>query len=358
MRNEKGSATDALRRVNEQRRAANIRRVNKSTVHRYAAGITHKRGAVEKRGRKRALSKQDVRKLDQARRRLIKKEDNQHRVTYEAIVDEASLSTEPCQRVCEDALRHLGVSYKHPRRKILISEADAKKRLATAKVWVKRPRSYWAKNVHAYVDNKAFPLPLTPAQKVRLRQTSITGHLRKASEGTDRGFTKPRDKHSFVGLPSVTITAAVAKDRVILWHVVPGAWNGDAAARMYEEHLKPALVRVWGKRARYTIVEDGDRKGNTSNKGVAAKANAKIFPITLPPRSPSLMPLDYAIWQAISKRMEDDDPDDVETKSAYLERLRTAATTLPKGYVKGVIGRMRANIQALKDAGGYVPKND
>ena len=56
--------------------------------------------------------------------------------------------------------------------------------------------------------------------------------------------------------------------------------------------------------------------------------------------------------------MLDDEPDGVETRGAFLERLRTATTTLPKGHVKGVIGRMRSNIQALVDAKGYTPKND
>ena len=65
MRAEKGSATDALRRINEARRKANIRAVEKSTVHRYVKGLTHKRGAAEKHGRKRALSKKDIRRWNQ-----------------------------------------------------------------------------------------------------------------------------------------------------------------------------------------------------------------------------------------------------------------------------------------------------
>ena len=108
IRKEKGSPTDAWRRINRDRRATKVKCVHKTAVHRYANGATHKRGAVETRGRKRALSKGDVRKLDLARRRLIKKEDNQHRVTYEDIMEEASLTSEPCQRVCEDALRTSG----------------------------------------------------------------------------------------------------------------------------------------------------------------------------------------------------------------------------------------------------------
>ena len=287
-----GSPTDAWRAINAKRVEAQIRQVGKGAVHRYVKGSTHKRGAVERRGRKGQLTKQDVRRLDLTRRRLVKRADNAVRVTYADVVKEAGLEGAACQRVLEDALRAIGVTFKPPRRKIQITDDDAKLRFRVAKVWVKRPAKYWRCHVHAYVDNKAFPIPLTPQQKLRLRQRMITGHLRKASEGLDRGFTKPREKHAFVGLPSVTVSAAVAKDRVIIWHVVEGQWNGAAAAEMYERHLKPALARTWGKRSRYTIVEDGDRKGNASGKGVAAKTRANIYPLTLPPRTPSLMPLD------------------------------------------------------------------
>ena len=353
-----GRAADAFRCVNLQRDKANIRRVEKSAVYRFAKGRTHRRGAIESRGRKRSLAGKEIRRLDQARRRLIKRADNEVRVTHADIIEEAGLKHAACQRVCEDALRAQGVSYRHPRRKIQLTDQDAKQRMAIAKVWLKRQSSYWSKRVHAFVDNKAFPIPLTPDQRKRFRQTMITGHLRKPSEGVHRGFTKPREKHSFIGLPSVTISAAVAKDKVIMWHVVPGSWNGAAAATMYEEHLKPALQSTWGKRARYTIVEDGDRKGNTSGKGIAAKARAKIFPLTLPPRTPSLMPLDYAIWSAIVKQMLVNAPKGTEKKDAFLERLRDVARKLPKGYVKSVIGRMRGNLRALVDAAGYTPKND
>ena len=45
--------------------------------------------------------------------------------------------------------------------------------------------------------------------------------------------------HSFLGIPSVTISAAVAKDKVIMWHVVEGNWNGAAAAAMGRLAGKP-----------------------------------------------------------------------------------------------------------------------
>jgi hypothetical protein len=353
------STRDALRRVNKDRVKHDVvREVSENAVYRYLKGQTHKLGAKEKRGSAKILTKQNIRSLDQARKRLIKRADNDHRVTYAAIIAEAGLEDVASKRICEEALRGLGVSFKAPRRKVYITQEDAEKRFAVAKVWAKRPTSYWTTNVHALVDNKAFPLPLTPGQRKRLRQTQVTGHLRKASEGVDRGFTKPREKHSFIGIPSVTITGAVAKDKVIMWHVIEGSWNGASAAAMYEDHLKPALVRKWGPRSRYTIVEDGDRKGNTSGKGVAAKRRAKIYPMVLPPRTPSLMPLDYAIWHRIMTELMEKAPEGTEKKEQFLARLRGIAMGLPKSFVKSVIQRMRKNTKALVTSKGFTPKND
>jgi hypothetical protein len=163
------------------------------------------------------------------------------------------------------------------------------------KDWIRRPKSYWAKSVHAFVDNKAFPIPLTDKQRKKFRQTRVTGHLRTPAEGVDRGCTMPRANHCWIGIPSVTISAAVAKDKVIMWHVLDKPWNGSTAAEMYSGPLSAALSRTWGDRRQHTIIEDGDRKGNQSNKGIKAKKDAGIRALTLPPRTPAWMPLDYAI---------------------------------------------------------------
>jgi hypothetical protein len=105
----------------------------------------------------------------------------------------------------------LGVCYRPARAKVALSEDDAKERLRVAKDWSRKPASFWSTRVHGYWDCKAFPLPLTEQQRARYRQTRVTGHLRTKAEGTMQGFTKPRQKHSFLGIPSVTIAAAVAK---------------------------------------------------------------------------------------------------------------------------------------------------
>jgi len=105
-------------------------------------------------------------------------------------------------------------------------------------------------------------------------------------------------------------------------------------------------------------VEDGDRKGNQSGKGLAAKETAKIRAMTLPPRTPSWMPLDYALWHAIDEKMAVTSPNAAETKADYLSRLERTAKSLPRAFVRKVLGRMRGNIQGVIEAGGYHAKND
>ena len=354
----KTSPTDALAKINKSRVNKGIAETTLSTISRFFSGVTHKRGRSERRGRPSSLTKSDISTLDKARMKLLKQADGRRPVTYNDIQEEAGFQGSCSSRTVQDALRGIGVRMRAPRRKVFLTAEDAKRRLKVAKAWVKRPAQFWSTGIHAYVDNKSFPLPLTPAQKAKLQRSVVTGHLRKASEGLSPCCTKPKERHSFLGIPSATITAAVAKDRVIVWDVVKSQWNGAAAAKMYTGPLSFALKKAWAPKRRYTIVEDGDRKGNQSSKGLAAKQKAKIRAMTLPPRTPSWMPLDYAIWQEIDKRMNGSAPSMVETKAEFLARLEKTARGLPKAFIRKVLARMKGNIKAVIDAGGYHAKND
>ena len=358
LRQRQGGAMDALRQINATRRRGNVEVLGKTAVYRYINGVTHARGKPEARGRKKALAKRDVAKLDQVRKRLLKAADGARRVTYEDIHKASGLQSTCCERVAQNALRAKGIRFRAPRRKVIISDEDAKARLKVAKTWVKKPSIFWQRHVHAYVDNKAFPLPLTPAQRKRYLQTRVTGHLRTPQEGVTRGCTKPREEHSFPGLPSITIAAAVAEDKVMVWHIIEKSWKGTVAAGMYRGPLARALKRAWGVRRSYRIVEDGDRKGNQSALGLAAKRNARIHAMTLPPRTPSWMPLDYAIWAAVDKAMDETAPEGRESRGEYLTRLEGCARTLPRGFVRKVIARMKGNIKGVIEARGYHAKED
>ena len=75
--------------------------------------------------------------------------------------------------------------------------------------------------------------------------------------------------------------------------------------------------------------------------------------MTLPPRTPEWMPLDYAVWTAIESKMLECEPDGKESREKYLARLRRCALGLPRSFIRKVIGRMRKNIREVKDARGY-----
>ena len=132
--------------------------------------------------------------------------------------------------------------------KVQISEDDAKKRLELAKNWVKKPEAFWSERVDGFFDVEVWPTPLTPVQRKRVRQTRVTGHLRLASEGTDRGFTKPRQKHQWLGIPSVSVVAVVSRDRIIAWEYFSGHWNDAKAEEAYADVIGHALKKHAGEK--------------------------------------------------------------------------------------------------------------
>ena len=120
---------------------------------------------------------------------------------------------------------------------------------------------------------------------------------------------------------------------------------------MYKD-LRASLARVWGVRGSYRVVEDGDPKGYQSTKGKDAKKENSIQSWRLPPRSPEWMPLDYAIWSEIDRRMCSAKISGEETKAQHIARLRRTALSLPKKYVKKVLAQMKPRIQATVHAKG------
>ena len=102
MRSSHTTATGAWAVINKARARKGIPEVGKCALHRFCRGATFVRGRSETRGRKRALSVQDERKLDQARARLLKKSKNEHMVRYEDVFEEAGLADKACKRVLED----------------------------------------------------------------------------------------------------------------------------------------------------------------------------------------------------------------------------------------------------------------
>ena len=81
------------KKINAKRRKRDISPADKTTIYWYLDGGTHKKRKPETRGREETLTNADLRKLQQARWRLLKKADGEFRVTYKEIIEEAGLLT-------------------------------------------------------------------------------------------------------------------------------------------------------------------------------------------------------------------------------------------------------------------------
>ena len=113
---------DALRAVNVLREKKGMVATNRSSIHRFTIGVTHRHNTKEKRGRKKILKKSHTRKLDRSRLKLIREADSEWPVTYEAVMEEAGITGMVCQRTVEDEFRAAGVGFRAPRSKLFLSQ--------------------------------------------------------------------------------------------------------------------------------------------------------------------------------------------------------------------------------------------
>ena len=156
----------------------------------------------------------------------------------------------------------------------------------------------------------------------------------------------------------VIVCAGISGGKIVLWEYLGPRWCGQAAADLYKGPIQKALKKRRGDKRKYLLLEDNDRTGYKSKKGMAAKSEAKIEAIEWPKYSPDLNPLDYAVWDAIESRMKDSAPSGGESVQAYKQRLRRAALRLPESVVRkavaGIPHRMKAVVEAK---GGNIPRD-
>ena len=147
-----GTPMDALAAVTKARRERGQPSISKSAIYRFLNCDTHSATrVVDARGQPCRLTKLAKLRLRQARTRLIKTPDGEYKVTYRDVIEASSVPDMPCQRVVEDFFRAEGVPFRVPRKKICISEKDAKARLETCREWSKHRASFWTDSAHCYV---------------------------------------------------------------------------------------------------------------------------------------------------------------------------------------------------------------
>ena len=362
----KNTPGDIIRKLQSARARAGKEGPSASAVYRFLKGETFKRDVSETRGAKARLPTGVITVANQQRRRLIKKANNNYLVTWED-VHKATKETLRGRSALRGGVRMPSpdwlarkVREKTPvrarpgKRRIDRSKAHEEMRSEQGQRWSKYAKSFWVNNIHAYIDNKVFVVARTPHEKQRVRARKIHHHLRTPSEGGEPGFVLPKKDRVLLGIPSVNITAAVAKGKIFFWYVNT-SWNGEAAKEMYHE-LGKALRARYGNKRIFRVVEDGDTKGYQSGKGKQAKTEERIESWELPPRSPGWMPLDFCLWDDIEDRMLANS-NKKETQDEYVARLRRTALFTSASVIDNCLGKIKANIDETVASGGKNTKS-
>ena len=147
-----------------------------------------------------------------------------------------------------------------PKRRPCRTEKHERQRYETSGKWRRHAKKFWYNGIHGLFDNKKFVIARTTLQKKLVRSTRIRHHLRLPCEGGLSGLVVPKRSHLLLGVPSVEVTACVAKSKNFFGYVNDKPWCGKQAAEMHKAFGK-APRKTYGNLKSFSIVEDGDTQG-------------------------------------------------------------------------------------------------
>ena len=323
-------------------------------------GTTYRRSRKETRGRKRKLTRSAVLKMNATRKRLIKKADKQREVRWEDI-RKASRAPRMHRSTLKRSFKREGipVAARSPRLKPKWTAEQAKARVEHCKRWCRKPSSFFLDEVDLIIDNKQFDVPTTERARQFLAAQRVRFHLRTPSEGVLPEMTKPgRKKNRMNTGANALVCAGISGGKIAMWEYLPRRWCGAEAAKLYEGAIIKTLSKTRGVKPKYLVFEDNDPAGYKSGKGMDAKKKLGIEAVPMPVSSPDLNPLDFSLWDEISKRMVDSTPKHVETVAAYKKRMRLTALRLPRSLVVKAVSSMPTRMAAVVEAKGYAISKD
>ena len=323
-------------------------------------GSTYRRSRKETRGRKKKLTRSAILKMNNMRKRLIKKAAGQREVRWED-VRKASRAPKVHRTTLKRSFHREGlpVQARSPRLKPGRTRVQAEARVAYCKKWSRKPSSFFVDDVDLIIDNKQFDIPTTERARKHLAAQRVRFHLRTPGEGAQPEMTKPGRKKNRMNTGAVAkVCAGVSGGRIVMWEYLPRRWTGAEAAKLYRGAITKVLKKVRGVKPKYVVFEDNDPTGYKSTKGKDAKKELGIEAIPMPVFSPDLNPLDFCLWEEVSKRMVASAPKRVESVAEYKKRLRMTALRLPPSLVTKAVASMPSRMCAVVNAKGYSIKQD
>ena len=314
------------------------RRISKTTIFRVAATSLQSARKSVRKGPPKYFNKARMDKLINTARSAIQSSNAE--VTRESLRRKCnftcSLST------ISRALASRGYRWRSVSRKVHLTRKDRETRFSWADRYKRYSASWWLKNVVAFIDEKRWPAPLTPSAKKVASNMKVRGVYRRSWEGTK--FSKPAaGKHASPGMVALQSCGGIGRRGAVIWRVPHKCTSKEFCAA-----LSP--LRRYSVASRRILLDN--HKSHTSGLARQFMKHKKVKPIYLPPRSPDLMPLDFAGWQMIESRMAPSTAR--ETKEQFCKRLHSAANSLTRHDVLSILQGFVKRIRAVaENAGGH-----
>ena len=283
-------------------------------------------------------------------------------ITARMITEKAGVKV--ADRTFRDAYMALGGGFSKLKEGPILTDEDVKKRAKWCGGRKNRTKKGWNTKPKAIIDSKRFQMFLTEAGRDHVARRGVRGAYLIKGQPLQRHLMKPKGGNMKFPAPGVTVTAAIIRGRVRVWHYSK-KWNGQEAAAFYKV-LSKAMKKAYPEHAAkpcatWSVLEDNDPAGFKSSKARAAKKECGIITDDLPPRSPALNPLDYAVWSLINKAMRVQErkfrATKKETMDEFKARLRKTALGMRTSLISKCVGDMRRRcgmILQTKPPGGPI----
>ena len=85
------------------------------------------------------------------------------------------MANQVCDRVIADAIHARGYWFRDLRHKPILLPQDVKERLAFAKKYRSKPKSFWLNNIHLHLDNHHFKVATTQRGRKLLAKRAVRG---------------------------------------------------------------------------------------------------------------------------------------------------------------------------------------
>ena len=205
-----------------------------TTIRRFLKGKTHRLDARENRGRVPIYTRQNVLKMEKTRKELIAKADGDWEVHWVDVMKKSRVAKADLTTVARSFAREeIDVRWHTPREKPLLGPEHVAERKEACRQWRHYRSDYFTDGVDLIMDNTSWDVPATIRARKYLNQRKVRGHLRKRSEGLQKGFTKPSGKkHHMNTGAKLKILAGVSNCKVVLWYYLDGPWNGGGAQQL------------------------------------------------------------------------------------------------------------------------------